>query len=356
MTELWYLISHMWIGTLFYGIYLVLFCICIYILLHRPRDTGNTVLLVTAIALFTLSTIQTIFNIILGAADVDDIDIPYNQILLADSMIYVANNIIADGLVIWRCYIIWNRNIYIVALPIILLVVTSIFGWDILLPLPPFFELSLATNVLVTSLTGALSSHPEYVVQAALNELLRQPGEFGGSVARHAPTSRQTPRSEVWLAYRSFNLLLMQCRIESGVIYSASVLVYLILGVIPSALVMQDPIVEMLAQVVGIVPTLIIVRVSLGMSVKSIEGTVAAAEALSNDTRPPKKRHILRIGRPIPMEEDMGNYDCEKAAPDPSYHYAKGSEAGSYSYGIGKPQGLATGSGHVVYSVEKSSS
>ncbi|KAJ7438208.1 hypothetical protein B0H11DRAFT_2293977 [Mycena galericulata] len=327
MTELWYLISHMWIGTLFYGIYLVLFCICIYILLHRPRDTGNTVLLVTAIALFTLSTIQTIFNIILGAADVDDIEIPYNQILLADSMIYVANNIIADGLVIWRCYIIWNRNIYIVALPIILLVVTSIFGWDILLPLPPFFELSLATNVLVTSLTA---------------------GRIWW-ICRQARTHLKTDTQKRSVA--SISII-----IESGVIYSASVLVYLILGAIPSALVMQDPIVEMLAQVVGIVPTLIIVRVSIGMSVQSIEGTVAAAEALSNDTRPPKKRHILRIGRPIPMEEDMRNYDCEKAAPDPSYHYAKGSEAGSYSYGIGKPQGLATGSGHVVYSVEKSSS
>lgn len=41
-----------------------------------------------------------------------------------------------------------------------------------------------------------------------------------------------------------------QCRVESGVIYSAGVLTYLILGAIPSTLVAQDPVVEMLAQVV----------------------------------------------------------------------------------------------------------
>jgi hypothetical protein len=52
---------------------------------------ANTILLVTAIVLFTLSTVQAIINIILGAADIDNIDIPYDQLFLAMGMIYVAN-------------------------------------------------------------------------------------------------------------------------------------------------------------------------------------------------------------------------------------------------------------------------
>jgi hypothetical protein len=40
------------------------------------------------------------------------------------------------------------------------------------------------------------------------------------------------------------------CRIESGVIYSVSVLIYLILGAIPSTVIVQDPVIEMLAQMV----------------------------------------------------------------------------------------------------------
>jgi hypothetical protein len=61
----------------------------------------------------------------------------------------------------------------------------TVFGWDLDLPLPPFFEISLATNVLVTGLTG---DHLCYIVQAVLNEFPPQLGGFGGSTARTACT------------------------------------------------------------------------------------------------------------------------------------------------------------------------
>jgi len=144
--------------------------------------------------------------------------------------------------------------------------------------------------------------------------------------------------------------------VESGIIYSLGVMIYLILGAIPSTAVVQNPVVEMLAQVVGIVPTLIIVRVGLGVSVQSIEGTVSAAKSQADDVRLPPKRHVLRIGRPVPVED----YDWEKGTP-PSYHYKKNS-APAYSNGNGIKQGsfspqsrpqLYTSTGQVVYSVER---
>jgi len=284
MTEFWWLISHMWVGTFFYGIYLVLFSICMYILLRRARHLSNTVLLVTAISLFTLCSIQAIFNIILGSADIDGIDIPYDNIAMANNMIYVANNVLADGLVIYRCYIIWNHNIYVVILPIILLIVTSIFGWDILLPLPPFFELSLATNVLVTGLTA---------------------GRIWW-ICRQARTYLKTDMQKSYVS--SIAIV-----VESGVIYSASVLTYLILGAIPSASVAQNPIVEMLAQLVGIVPTLIIVRVGLGLSVQSIEGTVSAARATDNSSG----SATLTSGFDILSSDRPASYDAEKGMAPP---------------------------------------
>ncbi|KAJ7121961.1 hypothetical protein C8R43DRAFT_1241298 [Mycena crocata] len=76
---------------------------------------------------------------------------------------------------------------------------------------------------------------------------------------------------------------------------------------------------EMLAQVVGIVPTLIIVRVGLGVNVQSIESTVKAAAAM-DDTQS-LKRDILgnmRPGRDVSYSDDV-----EKGKP---YH------------GSGKPQ------------------
>jgi hypothetical protein len=67
---------------------LILFCICIYILLRRPQGLGNTVLFITAIALFTLSTVQVAINLVLGAVNLREIDIPYSRLQDASSIIY----------------------------------------------------------------------------------------------------------------------------------------------------------------------------------------------------------------------------------------------------------------------------
>jgi hypothetical protein len=290
MDDFWYDVSQLWVGTFFYGIYLVLFCICIYILLHRRRNLGNTVFLVTAIALFTIATAQTVINLVLGASDIDDVYVPYENLSIADMTLYVVNNVIADGLVIYRCYSVWNRNIYVIVVPIILLVISSVFGWDILLPLEPFFALSLATNVVVTTLTA---------------------GRIWW-ICRQARTYLKTDVQRQYIS--SISIL-----VESGVIYSVSVLIYLILGAIPSASIVQEPVMEMLAQVVGIVPTLIIVRVGLGVSVQSVEASVKSATNLSEKDRP-HKRHILGMVRPASpdnLDNDAASLvqDVEKGNP-----------------------------------------
>ncbi|KAF7338868.1 Zn(2)-C6 fungal-type domain-containing protein [Mycena sanguinolenta] len=261
MTELWYAISQLWVGTFFFGIYFALFCICIHILLHRSPGLGNTVLIVTTIALFTLSTVQLIFNLILGAVDLGEIDIPYNRLQDAGVVIYAINNMIADGLVIYRCYSIWNNNVYVVSLPIVLLIVTTgkrialwtsspsshyplVFGLDFSLPTDPFFVLTLTTNILVTAMTAG---RIWWIYRAA--RLYMQP--------------------DVQRRYMSALSIL----VESGMLYSATVLVYLILGAIPSTVVLQSPVFQILTQVMGIAPTLIIVRVGLGTSVCSFMAT-----------------------------------------------------------------------------------
>ncbi|KAJ7836615.1 hypothetical protein B0H13DRAFT_1120689 [Mycena leptocephala] len=290
MDDFWYAISQLWVGTFFYGIYFVLFCICIYILLHRPRNLGNTILLVTAIVLFTLASVQTVLNLVLGAADIDGINVPYDNLSLANGMIYVVNNVIADALVIYRCYSVWNRNIYVIILPVILLITTSVFGWDILLPLGPFFALSLATNILVTTLTA-------------------------GRIWWICRQARAYLKTDVQRRYVSCISIL----VESGVIYSASVLTYLILGAIPSVSIVQEPVMQVLAQVVGIVPTLIIVRVGLGVSVQSVEASIKTGSTLSDDSLP-CKHPVLGIIRPAPGSP----YNLDKDIPSIPYDVEKG--------------------------------
>ncbi|KAJ7354434.1 hypothetical protein DFH08DRAFT_854840 [Mycena albidolilacea] len=274
MDDFWYAISQLWVGTFFYGIYCVLFCICIYILLKRPRNLANTVLLVTAIALFSISTTQTVINIVLGASDIDGVDVPYDTLVLAETILYVINNVIADGLVIYRCYT---------------AKVPALIGWDPQLPFEPFFALSLAINVLVTTLTAG---RIWWICRKARSYLTTD-------VQRRSVAS-------------------VSIIVESGVIYSVSVLMYLILGAIPSAVIVQDPVVEMLAQVVGIVPTLIIVRVGLGVHVQSVEKSVKTATNTSEESRA-QKHHILGMARASPYNLDKDTPplpdDLEKGKP-----------------------------------------
>ncbi|KAJ7860323.1 hypothetical protein B0H13DRAFT_1901022 [Mycena leptocephala] len=284
MDDFWYDISQLWVGTFFYGIYLVLFCICIYILLHRPRDSGNIVLLVTAIALFTLATVQTAINLILGAADIDGIEVPYDNLSLADMMIYVVNNVIADALVIYRCYSVWNRNIYVIILPVILLITTS---------------------------------------GKACTAWVRNDAKFSsaGRIWWICRKARAYLKTDTQRRYVSTIAIV----VESGVMYSAAVSTYLILGAIPSASIVQEPVMEMLTQLVGIVPTLIIVRVGLGVSVQSVEASVKTATTLSDSL--PHKHHILGTTRPSPQNI---------VDKDPSIPYDV--EKGNVSREVGKPQ------------------
>ncbi|KAF7362545.1 hypothetical protein MVEN_00602600 [Mycena venus] len=291
MDDSWYIISQLWVGTFFYGIYLVLFCICIYILLSRPHNLGNTILLVTAIALFALSTVQAIINLVLGAADIDDIDIPYDQLVDATTVIYAVNNFIADGLVIYRCYVIYNNNVYVVILPIMMLIVGTVFGVDLDLGAGLLFILSLATNVLLTVLTA-------------------------GRIWWICRRSRVYLKTEEQRRCVSAMAIL----VESGVIYSATVLAFLVLGAFPSSEIVREPIFQMLNQVMGIAPTLIIVRVGLGVSVKNVKMTVKTAEAMS-DNMHSQKRPILgaRVGQPD-LNKDVpaipNDVDVEKGRPE----------------------------------------
>ncbi|KAF7290852.1 hypothetical protein MIND_01326400 [Mycena indigotica] len=239
----WLDMASMWLGTFFYGIYLVLCCICIHILLHRPRpySASTTIFFATAITLFVLSTLQAAINLFLGSGDILGLDLPYDRWEFADDMIYVANNLVADSLLIYRCWLIWNRNWLVIAPGIVGLIVTNIFGFNPNTPPPPFFALTLGTNVFITFLTAGRIWWIYRTVHHHLKE--------GGS-SKHYSSS-------------------IAIVLESGLIYSVFVAARLAVQEQERILVVT----EILRQVVGIVPTLIIVRVGLGVSVESSSGS-----------------------------------------------------------------------------------
>ncbi|KAJ6553052.1 hypothetical protein B0H19DRAFT_1236178 [Mycena capillaripes] len=250
----WFDMACLWAGTLFYGIYLVLFCICVYILVHRPRNVANGILLGTAILLFTLSTIQAVLNLVLGSIQIlrlDDV-LPADSIGFADNMLYVATNLVADSLLLYRCWVVWNRNIFVIIPGFAGIVITSVFGWDQNIPdLDGFYSLTLATNILVSLLTAGRIW-------------------WIGRQSRLAVSSKSSTKSP----YASTISIIL----ESGMIYAVFVAIRIAVNnVEPFGVVVM--VTEMLRQVMGIVPTLIIVRVGLGVSVENSSSTASGTAA-----------------------------------------------------------------------------
>ncbi|KAF8191935.1 hypothetical protein K438DRAFT_1830269, partial [Mycena galopus ATCC 62051] len=218
----WYHISQLWVGTFFYGIYLVLFCICMYTLLRRPSSRGNTVLLVTAIALFTFFTVLIVLILILETAEIDDLaSIPSDSILNATYIIYAINNFIADGLLIYRCYVVWNHDWRVIVLPLMLLIASTACGLDVFLDATPQFAVILVTYFLATGLTA---------------------GRIWWS-SRHCcaylgPAAQRRYAFAIVLA------------VESGLLYSVTILAFLIVISFPSlSYTLEEPLLQIVTQV-----------------------------------------------------------------------------------------------------------
>ncbi|KAF8134688.1 hypothetical protein K438DRAFT_1883302 [Mycena galopus ATCC 62051] len=196
-------------------------------------------LLLTAIIMFILSTTSIIISLCQGASAYGNLDLNLAQLQIAGAIVYVTNNIIADGLLIYRCYVIWN-TVYITIVPLLLLIATMILGYSIQLKL--FFILSLSMNLFVPTLVG---EHLRQITRASLVDYSADSWPNGALTRRKGRNA-------------------MVIILESGLIYSVVVSVHMVY--FHTSNPMDEVIYGALGQIVGIVPTLIIVRVGLGVS------------------------------------------------------------------------------------------
>lgn len=120
----------LWLTGLLYGSYVAVFAISLYILLARlgAKDSINGRLLVITILLFLSSTAAIILNLLVIFLIVD---VPTNgtdaemlkalhlaNILLAiETPFILLNSLIGDALLIWRCYVLWDRRNRFVIFP-----------------------------------------------------------------------------------------------------------------------------------------------------------------------------------------------------------------------------------------------
>jgi len=260
-----------------YGIYVVLFCFCVKTLRHC-RVRHRLALCVAISVIFVFCTLHWILQLVNAGElltvleekalvpglhiNTNELKERWNQINIVMGTIYVTSNLIADGIFIYRCYCIWDFRRRIVAVPIILLITCGCLGYasiiacglegyseflfiNWLFPLAVIF--SVMTNVLLMALTA-------------------------GRIWWIARGARAIMGPAVVKQYRTVIAMIL----ESGALYCTPGLLYLIvLAIRPSA---TQVIFAALAQVVGIAPTIIVVRVGLGDSVDSVDSFRAEAE------------------------------------------------------------------------------
>ncbi|KAF8143504.1 hypothetical protein K438DRAFT_1736378 [Mycena galopus ATCC 62051] len=276
------------IDSLIYGIYSVLFYQAVQVLLSR-RTPNYKFHLGWLTVLFALSTIHIAlaysWAFITDTADTAIYEVfslknPLPVLYLPDDpasvrtigvlikLRYSLANAIADGIIIYRCYIIWGRKWRVIAFLLVAYVLTCIGGIVGLLPLSGVSErAAMAVCIATVFFTNVLGA-----------------GLAAGRIW--------------WISRRAANYLGRRSRsnyshltavmLESGLIYPATLAISVLIFVIP-----QTPLVSVLVclaacyHLVGIAPTLIIVRVGLGVSTDDVDKCVTISRGTSAGTSLP---------------------------------------------------------------------
>ncbi|KAJ7859258.1 hypothetical protein B0H13DRAFT_2672346, partial [Mycena leptocephala] len=126
-----------------YGILLVLAILAFYLLLSRSKAPGTRYFIAITGTMLFLSTTQAILRpaiVLFGfrllseelAGDLAAMDQTASicqAILIAQDIVQVTNVLLADAVLIYRCYLVWGRKIYPVILPICMLATCTVLGY-----------------------------------------------------------------------------------------------------------------------------------------------------------------------------------------------------------------------------------
>ncbi|KAJ7728198.1 hypothetical protein B0H16DRAFT_243889 [Mycena metata] len=268
------------IDSLAYGVYSVLFFQSVHILLSRRRHKYKFYL-ICMITLFLLSTLHIALSwawaIITDTADTaiyevislenpppdlygPDDSYSLHRIATFIKVRYLIANTIADAIIIYRCYVIWGYNKRVIAFPAFGYGCTLVAGILSLVPLS-----RAATRVAVAVIIAAT-----FVTNVSAASLAA--GRIWWISHRVALFLGRNSRQE----YDNLTAILL----ESGLIYPASLIITIVVFLSPAPAVSDLICLAGVYHIVAIAPTLIIVRVGLGVSTDAVETSVAISRGL----------------------------------------------------------------------------
>ncbi|TFK45296.1 hypothetical protein OE88DRAFT_1226184 [Heliocybe sulcata] len=125
----------LWLSSITYGAYAALFCVSVYILLSRlhAKDASNARFLLVIVLMFVSSTAAMVLDFVPIFVTIDPVSSNDSEILKKFGVVWAAllqvpflmlTSIIGDGLLIWRCFMVYQRRVVIIIVPILFLLTT----------------------------------------------------------------------------------------------------------------------------------------------------------------------------------------------------------------------------------------
>ncbi|THU95558.1 hypothetical protein K435DRAFT_966351 [Dendrothele bispora CBS 962.96] len=256
---------------LLYGIYIMVFGTCIHVLGQKAHGK-NKVHFISTILLFSLSSLALAFS----AAQIC-VQLPLYQLpgevpalnekdlsnLIYKSFVFntgievaqLLSTLVAEAILIYRCYVLWNNKIAVIVVPIILSIAeTGLLLFDLILvsiedfPTKPPSPDQTPIRLLIAFVS----------VCAATN--LSLSCLIGSRILYLSHSSRSVFGDQLDKRYKKIVTVIL----ESGILYSAFLVTYLVLviseaGTRLGAQALQPSVI----QITGLAPTLIVVRSGL---------------------------------------------------------------------------------------------
>ncbi|GJE88565.1 hypothetical protein PsYK624_046480 [Phanerochaete sordida] len=251
---------------------------------------------------------------------------------ITGSIFFCLNIFIADCLFIWRCWVVWQRRWVVVVLPICANITGAVLAGLIIKVQADAVESNITyvavqkarefTTLSTVYFALSISTSLTTTLLIALRVLLVQ------HAARKAGMGRYSPYNSV-----------IEILVESAVLYSATLLTFVALNTRKDINFYYAQNIH--AQVAGLTPTLIILRVAAGKSRRDEEwSTSARVDSVRFAARSALSRTSKSLHVP-PLDAEMGF----KAADATVIHLASAIQPDSSSSDIGSESDLQRGRG-----------
>ncbi|KAI0749659.1 hypothetical protein C8Q80DRAFT_1101643 [Daedaleopsis nitida] len=256
------------IGGIAYGVHVAVFAECLWRIYPRSfkRGTANDWYLVAfTIIMFAMGTLNFACNTrMTELMFIDNRAFPggpmawfitnyADGVNTAGNAGYIIANFFADGLLLWRCYVVWN-TVWILVFPLL------VFMASTALSILTLFQASRPDASLWTNTTIQISL-PYFSISIALNVLLTL--LLVGRLLYMSEQAKRTIGRDHAATYTSIVAML----VESAVPYAVAGLLFIITYARNSNV--QNIMLPILSQIMCISPEVIILRVALGRAVTS---------------------------------------------------------------------------------------